>query len=231
MSNERKRQQKLLAHRKKRELVKKKERQSLLGKPTSEDGLVRKAAQCPFGPAYVSHNWRDTDPDKGLVTVLLTRRLPNGLLLLAVALVDRVCLGIKNGYTKEPMDEYGLREYLERMEEAHGGEPEECSVLTAQSIVFHGIDYARSLGFSPHRDFPALLFGPRPELLLDTPLAKPQKPYYVSGPRDNVPQIMAQLQSKIGAGNFDFLAHIGSSSSFVDDEGLLEDNNEDEPAK
>jgi hypothetical protein len=90
MSNERKRQQKLLAHDKKRELVKKKERQSLLGKPTSEDGINRKAAQYPFGPAYVSHNWRDTDPDKGLVTVLLTRRLPDGLFLPAVASASRM---------------------------------------------------------------------------------------------------------------------------------------------
>jgi hypothetical protein len=130
----------------------------------------------------------------------------------------------------KPIDEYGIREYLERMEKAHGDDPEECSVLTAQSIVFHSIDYARSLGFSPHRDFPAQLFGPRPELLLDTPLSKPQKPYYVSGPRDNVSQIMAQLQGKMGEDNFNLLAHIGSSSSFADDEGLLEDD-DDESAK
>ncbi len=34
-----------------------------------------------------------------------------------------------------------------------------CELAVAQSIVYNALDYAASLGFEPHPDFPEPLFG------------------------------------------------------------------------
>jgi hypothetical protein len=57
--------------------------------------------------------------------------------------------------------------------------------------IYHAIDYAISLGFAPHRDFVAGLIGERPSALLDTALARPERPLYVPGPDDNAQKILA----------------------------------------
>ena len=43
------------------------------------------------------------------------------------------------------------------------------------------------------------------------------KPYFVSGPFDNVPRIMARLEKAVGPGNFEFLVG-GPGGVLLDDE-------------
>jgi hypothetical protein len=140
-----------------------------------------------------------------LVTVVLTRRLPSGQLLPLMALVDRTCLGLKNGIISPPIADWQLPALLQRIGGPYGG-MEPCEPLVAQSVIFHAVDYARSLGFSPHPDLPLSLLGPRPEQLVDTPLCRPEQPIYVSGPDDNVPRILATLDRAVGRGNYRMLA-------------------------
>jgi hypothetical protein len=77
--------------------------------------------------------------------------------------------------------------------------------ITVQSVVFHAIDYARRLGFEPERDFPAALFGPRPETLESTPWHAVGRPFYIPGPHDNVHAIARQLVAAVGESGFDFV--------------------------
>jgi hypothetical protein len=64
--------------------------------------LARSAGSAEVGPCYVSEGWEDlTIPH--LVTVLVTRKLSTGHFVPGIALVDRTCLGVKNGYAREPM--------------------------------------------------------------------------------------------------------------------------------
>lgn len=192
---------------KRRDATKKKElaRRAELALPTSEASLVRKAATFPFGPSFISPEWQQADAAlPSLVSVVVTRRAPNGMLVPALALVDRTCLGVKNGFVGKPVPASALQSFLGRLEDLHGS-MEPCELDVAQSVVFHALDYARSLGFAAHPDFPAALFGPRPEKLLDTPLARPRRPYYVSGPDDDVELITEQLRSAVGS-NFDIAA-------------------------
>lgn len=51
------------------------------------------------------------------------------------------------------------------------------------------------------------------------PLGLDGKPYFVSGPFDNVPKILAQLERAVGPGNFDFIAGIGAPPDFLGDAG------------
>jgi hypothetical protein len=189
---------------KKREAAKRKlpSRSGLLD--TSPANLMRQAALLPWGPCFISRDWRDGDPTlPTLVTVIVTRQAPGSIVVPAIALVDRTCLGVKNGFVAKPMLEKDLAPFLAQVGHAHQVGMEPCDPLLAQSVVFHAVDYARSLGFEPHADFPAPIFGPRPEALLDTPLARPERPVYYAGPDDPVDRIVAQLDARVGRGGFD----------------------------
>src|SRR6185437_6698585 len=207
-------QKQLAKRKKKRENAQRKARPAPLG--TSQAELVREAALLPQGPAFLSGGWKSTDEGAPqLVTAVVTRVAPGGILIPSIALVDRTCLGIKNAFLATPTSRANLDAWLDRIAAAHGS-VEEADLLTVQSIVYHAVDYARSLGFEPHRDFPEPLFGPRPDTLLDTPLARPARPVYVRGPEDDPVRILAQLTRAVGEGNFDFV--VGGPPTFDEEE-------------
>jgi hypothetical protein len=201
-------QKQLAKQKKKRQLARQRTQASHVALPAGAAAMVRHAVAYPRGPSFLSAGWRETgEVMPALVTVVVTRVAPGGLLIPAIAMVDRTCLGVKNGYVGRPVSELDLEKHIAKMAEAHGGF-EQCDLLLAQSVVYHAVDYARSLGFEPHRDFPEPLFGPRPERLLDTPLAMPSRPVYISGPSDDVSRILAQLRRAVGEGNFHFVGEL-----------------------
>ena len=150
---QRKREQK----KKKRDLAKKKARAALERRPDPEERLLRAAARSPFGPCYISVGWQLDEELPGLVSVVVTRRLPDGDLVPGLALVDRTCLGIKSAHVDDKTTDDELQDLLADMGAVHGG-MEPCEPLVAQSVVYHAVDYARRLGFTPDPDFPELLF-------------------------------------------------------------------------
>lgn len=159
-------------------------------------------AKLPFGPCFMSAAWRADDDLPGLVSTLVTRVLPGRQFLGGLALVDRTCLGVKNGFKTKPLSTGGLQEYLDRLSGTN--EIEEVEPLEALSVVHHAIAYAAKLGFEPHPDFPAEMFSPKPDKLLHTPHANDPKPLYISGPDDDQDAIMRRLEEAVGKGNYDF---------------------------
>jgi len=190
------RQRKLEEKRKKRELAKKRARLDAARRPSDEQLLVRAGARAPFGPCFVSSGW-DDESMPALVSLVVTRALEDGALLPHVLLLDRTCLGVKNAMLASPMSNDELEELVEQIGVPHDG-MEECEVLLAQSVAFHAIDYAAKLGFAPNPDFHEALLGPRPDELMPTPWASPERPIYLSGPDDNVPLVLAQLEKATG---------------------------------
>jgi hypothetical protein len=226
---DRKRQKKLEKSRKKRDLVKKQARQ----REAQYQGasLLRLAQGAPFGPTWVSASLDEPDAEQSppLVTVVVTRRV-RGLLVAEIVIVDRTCLGVKNAMLLPLISESDL---LERLDALAGGGTEfrDCEPLEAQSVVFHALDYARSLGFFAHEDFEVALFEPRPASLSETPLAKPARPIYISGPHDDVPMILDRLDRHMGPDNYQFLAGIGGIEDLLGwDEDQDEDVDSDEDA-
>ena len=205
-------QKKALKHKKKRESAQRKARDAsrLALHPTSSE-IVRAVAGRPFGPAFVSEDWEDTDrPIPALVSVVLSRRALGNLVVGALVLVDRTCLGVKNFMLFPPESELELAQRVARIGEGIGAlRPVEP--LLAQSIVYNAIAYARDLGFPPHPDFADALFGPAPSTLIDTPLARPARPIYVMGPDDDVRRILTHLARVVGPAGFDFFADEGLS--------------------
>ncbi|MDQ2642187.1 MAG: hypothetical protein M3020_00105 [Myxococcota bacterium] len=228
-SNARKRQKKLEKAKKKRALARKESHR--LAEASSPAGLLRRAHEAPFGPAWVSESIDSNEDPPSLISALITRRV-SGLLLPEVLLVDRTCLGIKDASLLAPLSELELAAMVGRMSDQ---EPlQRCEPLVVQSLAFHALDYARSLGFEPHRDFRRALLEPRPDPLLPPTLAL-TRPYYIPGPYDDVARIVAQLDRAVGSGNYDFLGSargVGWTGALdaleeLEDE-LLEDEDEDE---
>jgi hypothetical protein len=198
-------------HKKKRALSKKRTEHSLATK-LSRAAVLRQASTYPQGPSYVSADFAMTrmDPPR-LVSVIVTRKVPGGGLLPALALVDRTCLGVKNAFVAEVMSAYEFQGFLLEVGRAHEGGLVPCELPVAQSLVWNAVDYAASLGADPHPDFPELLFGPRPEPLLDTPLAHPARPFYIHGPDDDAEAILEMLDEAVGEGNYDVAMLTGST--------------------
>ena len=167
-------------------------------------GQSAEVAKLPFGPCFMTETWREVNQSQpDLISTMVTRRLPGKLFLAGMALVDRTCLGVKNGYKTKPLNEKGIIGYLEQL--SRTGEVEEVEPLEALSVVHHALAYAAKLGFSPQPDFPAQIFGPRPESLIDTPHANDPRPQYLSGPDDDVETVIRTLDETVGKGNYDFV--------------------------
>ena len=158
--------QKKLEKKKKQRLAVQREARAATAAPTQK-AIERLAAASPFGPAFMSAGWRSAEEkDPALVSLILSRALPDGTFVVEMCLVDCTCLGIKNAYVTAPLSRAALEDMVNRLQEAHAEGVDEVSPLEAQSVIFHALDYAASLGFAPHRDFVAALVGTRPETLV-----------------------------------------------------------------
>jgi hypothetical protein len=156
---------------------------------------------------WITSDWRET---KNIAQALVTRQHANGRIAAAVFVVDLACLGVKNASVTAFVSDYEFRsEFLEYMMAAQ--DLEVCSVDLIAKIVRTGIDYARSLGFEPHRDAKeALKFlqDTHPENSAEVvPTGDGHgRPLFIQGPYDNVNKILKTLDKVVGEGNYDFVS-------------------------
>lgn len=145
----------------------------------------------------------------GLGIVMVVRQQRNGFAA-ATFLVDYYCLGVKNVSTKKLSNASKYLQMKEVVFSRFEESVEEISITQAQAIVWGAVDYARQLGFEPHKEFesakailgeidtlPVLNFG------------KDGKPMYVNGPYDNAKKILKTLDDAVGEGNYDYLLQDG----------------------
>ena len=171
-------------------------------------GVVRNARKWPVHDCLINPSWEE----RGLATILLSRRHRDGSILFAVYLVDTFCLGLKNTFCNA-VDT--LSEYEEEVrarafpEEA----PIDCPIPLAHHLVYGAIDYASKLGFKPQKDYKMsrYILDKKPKVRERVPIefGKDGKPFYVAGPDDNVQLIMRKLERNVGEGNFDFINPLG----------------------
>ncbi|MEI8307074.1 MAG: hypothetical protein WCF99_08400 [Chloroflexales bacterium] len=177
----------------------------------------------------LSQGWNQ---EGALVSVLVARMSPrSGKVAAASYLVDLACLGIKGTQVMmfKDSDEYaaGLRAHIvQHLPMAPS------NINLAAKIVGIGYEYAASMGFSPDPIFAQsryLLEGANPNAD-PTPVrtgGKDGKPWFISGPNDNVAQILAQLQRVVGEGNYHFLLGeelMDSDDDFLDDGKFIIDH-------
>lgn len=180
--------------------------------------LIRQARSFALEGCWTMQGWQEN----GLTIVVVARRQPNDLLAYGVYLVDYYCLGVKSTLAKTNV--LPGRFYGEALPELLQGPSVEIEPDLAHELIYGSIEFAARYGFHPPRDFKlsqSILDPPDAHPLTGTlEFGKDGKPFYVSGPRDNVQAIMRQLTRTAGEGNFEFLAHLEELP-----EGLEPDDN------
>ncbi|MEA5449373.1 hypothetical protein VB780_12390 [Leptolyngbya sp. CCNP1308] len=150
---------------------------------------------------------------EGMCQVIVARQDHNRLLV-GSYLIDYWCLGVKDAMPPRQMGtsehQLLLKSCEERFDEPFVG----ITLEQAQAIVYGAVDYARSLGFEPHKDFNTkaqVHLGLRPETLMPIEFGKDGRPFFMSGPYDNVEKVIQTLEASVGSGNFHYMAAIGGS--------------------
>ncbi len=208
--NERRRQQSLA-----RKAAKRKKSGSRQSLPSTGRGALRAASHWPLYECLISRSWQEPAE---LVQILVARSSPEGGIAAAGFLVDLACLGVKNALSHVFP---ATREYEEFRRSYTGTQPMmKADLDLAAKVIQEGIAYAGRLGFKPHRDYydaATLLGGANPgACATPVPLGVDGKPFFISGPHDDVPRIMAQLDKAVGRGNAEFVIGLGPGDTAVD---------------
>jgi hypothetical protein len=229
--NEKRRQQAL-----QRKAVKRKQKQPALSRAaaplTESAGPRRLPASVGRWPVHECLITRDWQQPGALVQILVARRAPSGAIGAGVFLVDLGCLGVKNAFG---------RLFATRAEYAHlragmaNRQPmTKADLNLVAKVIRDGLAYADRFGFKPHRDYyqawPVLADAQPDAVAAEVPLGLEGKPYFVSGPYDNVPAILNRLTRAVGEGNFHFTIGIGGDMLDVtdEDEGVEDEESGDE---
>lgn len=163
----------------------------------------------------------------GMGTVIVSRRAPNGDIVMGMFLLDTFCLGVKSAIARALLP----HEYDNMVGEVRGNELlQAVEPSYARKLVEAAVAYAATLGFKPDPDYHIAkeIFGDidSSECSDEFAFGKMGKPFYIAGPLDSPlkrQRILSTLEKNVGVGNFDFMTPVGG---FDDDE--WEEFNDDE---
>jgi hypothetical protein len=184
-------------------------------RPSSVRALLRRASEWPLMECLLTEGWQEPGE---IIQILVARRSSQGQIAAGVFLVDLGCLGVKNAFARmfDSRGEYGqLRDRMQEDQTLVSADPN-----LAAKIIREGVTYAEKLGFRPNRDYgdTMLLLGDAdPDACeVPTPLGKDGKPFFISGPYDNVPMIVAKLERAVGPDGFHYLVGLEEPSDDFD---------------
>ena len=162
--------------------------------------------------------------DEGMGNLLLSRKGPDGLLGVSLFLVDKQCLGVKNAFFRELHEE----QYFEAKRRTLYNRPAEPVAMhpaCMRKLVESAVDYARDLGFPPHKDYGAAqaIFGDIDASACPThfEFGDQGKPLFVAGPNDNPAKsrkIIKQLEKRCGAGGYNYIAWLDDAEMLAPDD-------------
>jgi hypothetical protein len=162
--------------------------------------------------------------DRGMAQVLISRQLTTGQVAFATFLVDRYCLGVKDVFSGF----MNRGEYFERLYDRIAARSEIVVLkpATARKLVEGAVEYARSLGLSPHSDYynAHQIFGniDPAECDREFEFGCDGKPLFIAGPYDSpgrCASILGILSQKCGTDGFDSLIHV--PAGVLDKSGVL----------
>lgn len=142
---------------------------------------------------------------RGLSNVMITREKGRNKYVVASVLVDYWCMGVKDALGPQIIEDEEEYEYFRKMAYSRYGEQyRSISLEQAQSVIWGAVEYAKAMGFTPYRDFEAVIphIG-KLDNLLNLEFGHNGKPTYVRGPFDSVEVILENLKERVGEGNFE----------------------------
>lgn len=162
-------------------------------------------------PDTRSYSRPDMFTESGLGEVVVVRPKSGGRLAIGVFLVDVYCLGVKNAFYFE-VDGSELDGLLDRVFRSSPEPPDLHSGAWGRKLVERAVDYARKLGFAPHRNYKkaARVFGgidPKECAEVFT-FGHQGKPLFIAGPNESQEKcrlIRRILERKCGVGGSNFI--------------------------
>jgi hypothetical protein len=171
-------------------------------KISPEKYISTKVHELPVHECLINEEWQTG----GMATVMISKKMPSGKIVLAMYMVDTFCLGLKQTLYKFALSETEYSDLKEELENRHA--MLECPAVFMHNLIYGAIDYAESLGFKPHKDFKVTEYFLDPELIDDgideIEFGRNGKPYYFAGPYDDVKGILRTLTLNVGEGKFEF---------------------------
>lgn len=176
-----------------------------------------------FSPQkYIMQNGRKLPIDRCLIAdgfdrelhtiCLIIRKQPSGYFTAALFMIDRHCLGVKDAFANCNLTSHDIAEMISRSESGIG-KMDKVSPAYLHNMVYGALDYAESLGFTPVKDFKLAEYVLDPDLVDDgideIEFGMDGKPFFIAGPYDNVPKILATLNRTVGEGNYEFVHPMG----------------------
>jgi len=179
---------------------------------TPEQYIFQKARSLPIAKVYINHSFAED----GIANIAVLRQQPSGTYIMGSFLVDILCLGVKDtffrfGVTWSEFEE----EYLEKY---NADEPILIEVVSedAHGIIKDSLEYAASLGISPHKDFRLTQYILEPlENIPNKELKRSEQPIYATLKAEYNPLVIAALNKSVGDGNYEVLI---KSETFNGDE-------------
>ncbi len=211
--------EKALAKQARRDARKEKEKAKkdrIIGVVQSDQINISGAGSWSLLGCWINEDWQNHTNLKQLV---IARQNAAGIVGVGLFLIDLGCLGIKDAHSRGFSSEFEFKnELLEAIASTEPIQP--CSLDFASKMIQTAISYARGLGFEPHKDARKamrLIGEAHPENYLDDiPTGgEDGKPFFISGPYDNVNKIMNTLNRTVGAGNYNII--MGGGMDFSDD--------------
>ncbi len=197
----------------------------------SVPGWIERASSWPFYEVLLSQSW---DKQGELAGILIARVSQEGKVAGGAFLVDLACLGVKSATIRLFKT---ARDYTQDMrQKIIRSQPMlAADVNLVAKILDTGFAYAQELGFDPDPSYyqgRQLIADADPALSqIEIPLGGPEgKPFFVAGPYDDVPRIIAKLTSAVGPGGFHYFAPVGPGTELLladDTEWLLEEDEEE----
>ena len=188
--------------------------------------LTGRARKLPIAECWISPDWKDA----GMCSIVVARKHATGNMTLGVYLVDTFCLGLKNTNAIFSKPDYEYEDLVEKIFDPHGGK-ELIDYVLAHNIIYGAIAYAEDLGFKPEKDWKLsqmILEDDTEDIeLIELEFGRDGKPYFISGPYDNVNAIVAKLNKSVGVGNYDYLMQIGGNDFYDYDYDDDDDDDED----
>lgn len=147
----------------------------------------------------------------GLAFVLVAAPHGHGRVSMCGYLVDTWCLGVKDALGPKRVSVRELEAFRRRYFEPWGSAGVPIPIELARHLVLGAAEYARSLGFKPHRDLRrargALGAWDGPSAIT---FGREGMPDYRSGPYDDPERVLATLERNVGRGGYHYTVELGA---------------------
>lgn len=185
-------------------------------KKKSKGGVVR---QLPINPKEYILKVKNTLPlheclldldttNTGISHALITRKRPNGDLVLGMFMVDFLCLGVKDALYNI-MDQESYEFFVSSFSDKIGADLEPVKPNVLYSYVHGAVDFAKKAGIKACPEYGIAghlldlrgTYEPAADVMK---YGENGRYHYVEGPHDDAYEIMSILEKSLGIGNFDY---------------------------